>query len=128
VLNFDRKRGIIDVEAGIEWPGLIDGYLNLQTEDRQLWGIAQKQTGADRLVEVEDEGSGIAPEKREEMSSGGTPGVGIRGMRERMRQLGGDLVITSNGTGTIIPARLPADEAASNADALPVPDDSIAAA
>src|ERR1700722_6922839 len=73
VLNFDRKRGIIDVEAGIEWPGLIDGYLNLQTEDRPPWGIAQKQTGADRLVEVEDEGSGIAPEKREEMSSGGAP-------------------------------------------------------
>lgn len=50
VLNFDRKRGIIDVEAGIEWPGLIDGYLNLQTEDRPPWGIAQKQTGADRLT------------------------------------------------------------------------------
>jgi len=50
VLNLDRKRGIIDVEAGIEWPGLIDGYLDLQTGDRPPWGIAQKQTGADRLT------------------------------------------------------------------------------
>ena len=50
VLNLDRKRGIIEVEAGIEWPELIDGYLSLQDGDRQPWGIAQKQTGADRLT------------------------------------------------------------------------------
>src|SRR5882762_412593 len=50
VLNLDRKRGIIGVEAGIEWPELIDSYLTLQNGDRQSWGIAQKQTGADRLT------------------------------------------------------------------------------
>jgi FAD/FMN-containing dehydrogenase len=50
VLNLDRKRGIIEVEAGIEWPELIDGYLTLQIGDRQPWGISQKQTGADRLT------------------------------------------------------------------------------
>ena len=50
VLNLDRKTGIIEVEAGIEWPELIDGYLSLQDGDRQPWGIAQKQTGADRLT------------------------------------------------------------------------------
>ncbi|HTD23652.1 MAG TPA: FAD-binding oxidoreductase [Terriglobales bacterium] len=50
VLNLDCKRGIIEVEAGIEWPELIDGYLTLQNGDGQPWGIAQKQTGADRLT------------------------------------------------------------------------------
>ncbi len=50
VLNLDHKRGIIEVEAGIEWPELIDSYLTLQNDDRQSWGIAQKQTGADRLT------------------------------------------------------------------------------
>jgi FAD/FMN-containing dehydrogenase len=50
VLNLDRKRGIIEVEAGIEWPELIDGYLALQNGNGQAWGIAQKQTGADRLT------------------------------------------------------------------------------
>ena len=50
VLALDRRAGIIEVEAGIEWPELIDGYLALQNEGGQSWGIAQKQTGADRLT------------------------------------------------------------------------------
>ena len=50
VLHLDRQRGILEVESGIEWPELIDGYLELQNGDRQPWGIAQKQTGADRLT------------------------------------------------------------------------------
>jgi signal transduction histidine kinase len=62
----------------------------------------------DVRVEVEDRGKGIPPEKQFEMASTGTPGVGIRGMRERLRQLGGNLEIHSNGKGTLIVARLPA--------------------
>jgi PAS domain S-box-containing protein len=58
-------------------------------------------------LEVEDEGKGIPQEKREAMESGGTPGVGIRGMRERLRQLGGTLEIKSNSRGTLVVARLP---------------------
>jgi len=49
-LNLDPKGGTLEVEAGIEWPELIDGYLALQNRDGQTWGIAQKQTGADRLT------------------------------------------------------------------------------
>jgi len=41
------------------------------------------------LVDVEDRGTGIPSEKLNEMISNGMPGVGIRGMRERIRQLGG---------------------------------------
>jgi PAS domain S-box-containing protein len=58
-------------------------------------------------LEVEDRGKGIPPEEREAMNSGGTPGVGIRGMRERTRQLGGTLEINSNGSGTVVTVRLP---------------------
>ena len=43
VRGFDRERGIIDVEAGIQWPALLAA-----TRD-SAWGIRQKQTGADRL-------------------------------------------------------------------------------
>jgi signal transduction histidine kinase len=60
-------------------------------------------------MEVQDRGKGIAPEKRIEMHSAGVLGVGIRGMRERLRQLGGTLEISSddNGTGTLVVARVP---------------------
>lgn len=58
-------------------------------------------------LEVEDRGKGIPPEKREAMDSGGMPGVGIRGMRERLRHLDGSLEIKSNGRGTVVLARLP---------------------
>ncbi|MBE7467908.1 MAG: hypothetical protein DPW09_00675 [Anaerolineae bacterium] len=51
VLSFDPQTGLIEVEAGIQWPQLI-GYLveaQKETPWPQQWGIAQKQTGADRL-------------------------------------------------------------------------------
>jgi PAS domain S-box-containing protein len=59
-------------------------------------------------VEVADRGKGIPPEKQKAMDSGGTPGVGIRGMRERLRQLGGTLDINSGRQGMVIVAQLPA--------------------
>ena len=65
------------------------------------------RTSSDVRVEVADGGKGISPEKQEEMATIGTPGVGIRGMRERLRQLGGSLDINSNGKGTVVVARLP---------------------
>jgi signal transduction histidine kinase len=58
-------------------------------------------------VEVEDRGEGIPPEKQSAIASTGTPGVGIRGMRERIRQLGGTLKIDSDREGTIVIASLP---------------------
>ena len=58
-------------------------------------------------VEVQDQGKGIPPDRCHEMETGGTPGVGIRGMRERLRQLGGSLQIESSGEGTTVIARLP---------------------
>ena len=49
VLDFDRERGMIEVEAGIQWPGLIEYLAAEQVGQEREWGIAQKQTGADRL-------------------------------------------------------------------------------
>jgi signal transduction histidine kinase len=69
------------------------------------------------LVEVEDRGKGIAPEKLIEMDSDGMPGVGIRGMRERIRQLGGRVDINSDSSGTTIRAHLPVASASSTAAA-----------
>lgn len=49
VIGLDDKTGVLHVEAGIEWPELIQGYLSLQKENAR-WGIRQKQGGADRLT------------------------------------------------------------------------------
>jgi PAS domain S-box-containing protein len=57
-------------------------------------------------VAVQDQGAGISPQRLAEIQSHGT-GVGIRGMRERVRQFHGDLVIESNGSGTRIYASVP---------------------
>jgi signal transduction histidine kinase len=47
------------------------------------------------VVRVEDTGKGIPLEKQLEITSSGRTGIGFRGMRERLRQLGGDLDIRS---------------------------------
>jgi len=67
------------------------------------------RSATDVWVEIEDKGKGISPEKKAEVASSGTVGVGIRGMRERLRQLGGSLEINSEGIGkgTVVVARLP---------------------
>jgi FAD/FMN-containing dehydrogenase len=50
LISFDRKHGLIEAEAGIQWPKLIRSYLDAQAGDAKQWGIAQKQTGADTFT------------------------------------------------------------------------------
>jgi FAD/FMN-containing dehydrogenase len=50
ILHLDGERGIVEAEAGIQWPDLIDGLLTIQHGQAQPWSIIQKQTGADRLT------------------------------------------------------------------------------
>jgi PAS domain S-box-containing protein len=67
---------------------------------------------ADRVsVEVEDDGHGMSAQKLAEVQSGGS-GVGIRGMRERVCQLQGDLEITSDSSGTRVRASIPIPDTA----------------
>ena len=50
VISFDQERGLIEAEAGIQWPKLIRTYLAAQQDSAKQWGIAQKQTGADTFT------------------------------------------------------------------------------
>jgi FAD/FMN-containing dehydrogenase len=50
VLRLDAATGIVEVESGIMWPALIDDLVRRQGGSNRQWGIAQKQTGADRLT------------------------------------------------------------------------------
>src|SRR5262245_16024701 len=50
VISFDRQRGLLEAEAGTQWPKLIHTYLDAQAGETKQWGIAQKQTGADTFT------------------------------------------------------------------------------
>src|SRR6266542_235269 len=50
VISFDQESGLIEAEAGIQWPKLIHTYLDAQEHREKQWGIAQKQTGADTFT------------------------------------------------------------------------------
>jgi signal transduction histidine kinase len=58
-------------------------------------------------VEVQDNGKGISPNKQSEMECAGKTGVGMRGMRERLRQFGGQLEVNSSPGLTLVVATLP---------------------
>ena len=69
--------------------------------------VRVSRRGSEVLVEVADRGKGIPPEKLSGMRSDKKLGVGIRGMTERVRQLGGRLDITSGSQGTVVVVKLP---------------------
>ena len=61
-------------------------------------------------LQVSDQGRGINRETQDKFREGKSSGVGLRGMRERIRQLGGGMQIQSSGNGTSIIVVLPLDE------------------
>jgi len=68
--------------------------------------IRLRMEGDHLLLEVQDNGKGIPLDKQREMTEQGRSGVGLAGMRERLRQLGGALEIKSKDTGTLVSATL----------------------
>ena len=50
VLKFDQTQGLLEVQAGIRWPELLSYLDQVQHRSDHPWGIAQKQTGGDRLT------------------------------------------------------------------------------
>jgi PAS domain S-box-containing protein len=69
------------------------------------------------LLQVIDEGNGTQSKNGEERARDwmGSFGVGLRGMNERMRQLGGGLEITSAPDGTTVTVTIPIPETESDA-------------
>lgn len=66
----------------------------------------------DRIrLQVIDQGRGIPPQKLSFRQQSATVGVGLLGMRERLRQLRGQLEITSDSGGTTVHVIIPLSEA-----------------
>lgn len=69
-------------------------------------------TPSEIVLEVTDQGHGMPPEIQQKFSNGSSAGVGLRGMRERVRQIGGSLEINTRANGTTVVAVLPLREQA----------------
>jgi signal transduction histidine kinase len=69
--------------------------------------IALHRSGEEIRLEVRDGGHGFILKTPAGAEPAPELGVGITGMRERLRQLGGRLEITSSSAGTIVRAMLP---------------------
>jgi len=80
-------------------------------------GIRIRRLAKAITVEIEDRGRGIPREKLAEIESG-VSGLGIRAMRERLRQFGGELKIHSNGTGTRVSVTIPLVQTSSAASGI----------
>jgi len=80
--------------------------------------IQVTREGGSIRTAVQDNGNGMSPERLSEIQAYGS-GVGIRGIRERIRQFHGQMKIESNGSGTSVIVILPLNKAHS-ADGEPL--------
>ena len=108
-LELSPRLGRLSREAEISIFRVVQESLtNIHRHSGSATATVRLNRDSDNLrLEIEDAGRGIAPQKQDALSSPGRPGVGIRGMRERLRQLGGNLELTSDGSGTKLLAVLP---------------------
>jgi PAS domain S-box-containing protein len=70
-------------------------------------------------VQIKDTGQGMCQTKAKAIT-GASSGVGLRGMRERLAQVGGDLTLESDGNGTLVTAILPLDKSTRNTKREPL--------
>ena len=68
-------------------------------------------------LEIKDDGGGIPQNTLKRLNEGPSEtGVGISGMRERLRELGGSLEIDSDASGTLLRVSIPVTEMTENTD------------
>jgi signal transduction histidine kinase len=122
------------IVATLEMTGPEDGRLNSETETAIFRIIQECLTNVLRhsgsptarirvarsahevIIEVKDEGKGVPNKTQLSFMAGTVTGVGLAGMRERVRQLGGTMEIQSAGRGTLVSARLPLGAASTQID------------
>ena len=91
-----------------------ESLTNIHRHSGSKTAIIRLSHEADKIhVEIQDHGKGMSQKQLSEVQSQGS-GVGIRGMRERLRHVQGELIIESNALGTKILATLPANTSSGN--------------
>lgn len=107
-LNVPDDFGRFDPDMELALFRLVQECLtNIHRHSGSKKAIIRLRREGDKLrIDVQDYGKGIPPEQLSEIQSH-SAGVGIRGMREHLRQFGGELAIDSGSSGTTISAVLP---------------------
>jgi PAS domain S-box-containing protein len=82
---------------------LANVYRHAESDSARVEVIGQAEQ---IIVRVRDYGKGISP-RIARMESSAQLGVGISGMRERIRQIGGDLSVSRAEPGTLVEAKIP---------------------
>ncbi len=123
--GFNKRSPIqvrLELPEGIRLPGSVEIVL-FRVLQESLTNITKHAGSAtvDVLLQldqnvislsVRDYGKGISAERLAKMNgSGSDVGVGIAGMRERLKELGGRLEIESNSRGTLLKASIPSRKA-----------------
>jgi len=85
-----------------------EGLANILRHSGSLNAVVRLHRQADEVVlEVEDFGAGMTATAAAAVSDGaGKDGIGILGMQERLRKIGGQLEIRSNNQGTLLTASI----------------------
>ena len=88
---------------------LQEGLTNVHRHAGSPRAEVRFQRWAERAVlEIQDFGRGLPPEVLERFQRTGTgSGVGLAGIRERIKELAGDFTVSSDSTGTILRASVP---------------------
>jgi signal transduction histidine kinase len=104
--NFNRLPALVEIAM---FRVLQEGLTNIHRHSQSSQAIISLKVGSGNVrLTIHDNGKGISSENLERFRSDGVHlGVGLAGMRERIRELGGQLDIRSDVTGTLITAILP---------------------
>ena len=96
-----------DVEIAL-FRVLQEGLTNIHRHSKSRSGeVAFQADGEQISLIIRDRGIGIAKQVLEQFRSSGITGVGLAGMRERIRELGGSFEVDSNAPGTALLVRIP---------------------
>jgi PAS domain S-box-containing protein len=105
----ERLHGVAPEEELALFRVAQESLTNVQRHSSSPWVALRLRAEPGSLVlEIEDAGRGMpAAEAGDPESSGRFAGVGVAGMRERIRQLGGTLDVESTAAGTLVRACIP---------------------
>jgi signal transduction histidine kinase len=105
--RFSKEMEIAIFRVVQESLGNVHRHSGSKTAQVRVEHDAQKVT-----LEISDQGRGLSIDGKTEAAMPAMPGVGIQGMRERVRQLGGQFEIQSNDGSTTVRAVIPVRVAA----------------